>query len=181
MIMISKERLGWALARQRTILITCAAAFLPLRSPAATERITRLDGDVDLVSLAGMAKDYRTLGVDGMKGADLAASSYLFLAVAKPDASDGTVAGWTTQERGSGSVHSRSTDQGLTITGRLEFGRLRIKPGQSVTTDAFVLGQFEDAREGLETYAEAIAKANRIKLPKIPNGYCTWYPNVSTA
>ena len=129
------------------ILITWAAALLPLLSPAATERIARPDGDVDLIEtqagspfttfrrelrnpgttdrevrviefarpvpLAGAAKDYRTLGVDGLKGAESAASSYLFLAVAKPDASDGTVAGWITQERGSGSVHSQATNQGL--------------------------------------------------------------------
>ncbi|MCL5097483.1 MAG: hypothetical protein M1608_08140, partial [Candidatus Omnitrophica bacterium] len=46
--------------------------------------------------------------VDGLKGADSAASSYLFLGVARPNASDGIVAGWITQERGSGSVHSKA-------------------------------------------------------------------------
>jgi hypothetical protein len=125
--------------------------------------------------LKGPAKEYRTLGVDGLKGAELVASSHLFLGVAKPDATDGIVAGWVTQERGSGSVHSKATDHGLTITGRLEFGRLRIRPGQTVTTDAFVIGNFKDAREGLESFGDAIARANHIKLPKIPNGYCTWY------
>ncbi len=37
------------------------------------------------------------------------------------------------------------------------------------------MGSFADARLGLEAYADAIAKTNQIKLPKIPNGYCTWY------
>ena len=189
--------------------ITSLAMLLPLGAPAATQRIVRPDGDVDLletqagapfttyrrelrnpgptarevrlveftcqVPLAAAAREYRTLGVDGLKGAEAPASSYLFLGVARPDASAATVAGWITQERGSGSVHSQATDGGLTLTGRLEFGRLRLKPGQSVTTDAFVLGQFADARQGLETYADTIASVNRIRLPKIPNGYCTWY------
>jgi len=146
-----------------------------LRNAGPNDREVRVIEFVRPVSLAGTARDYRTLGVDGLKGAESAASSYLFLAVARPDASDGTVAGWITQERGSGSVHSKTTDRELTITGRLEFGRLRIKPGQSVITDAFVLGSFTDARLGLETYADTIAKVNQIKLPKIPNGYCTWY------
>ena len=113
--------------------------------------------------------------MDGLKGAETPASSHLFLGVARPDASQGTVAGWITQERGSGSVHSHATGQVLTITGRLDYGGLRIKPGQSVTTDAFVMGQFADARQGLETYADRIAEANRIRLPRIPNGFCTWY------
>ncbi|MCL5096337.1 MAG: alpha-galactosidase, partial [Candidatus Omnitrophica bacterium] len=115
------------------------------------------------------------LGVDGLKGADSAASSYLFLGVARPNASDGIVAGWITQERGSGSVHSKANARGLIITGRLEFGLLRIKPGQTIITDAFVIGRFADARQGLETYADTIAKENQIRLPKIPSGYCTWY------
>ena len=176
---------------------------------AATDRIVRPDGDVDLIEkragtpfasyrrelhnssttdreirtvefsltvpLAGPSAEYRTLGVDGLKGAQESASSYLFLGVARPDASDGTVVGWTTQERGSGSVHSVATNDALAITSRLEFGRLLIKPGQTVVTDTLVFGRFANTQQGLEGYADAIARANHIKLPKIPNGFCTWY------
>ena len=178
-------------------LLFGAAILLPPGLPAATERIPRPDGDVDLietqteppftifrrelrntgnsdrevrviefmrsVSLRGAAKEFRTLGVDGLKGAETAASSYLFLAVARPDASEGMVAGWITQERGSGSVHSRATNGNLILTGRLDFGRLRLKPGQSILTDAFVIGSFADARVGLETYADTIdRKSTRL-------------------
>ena len=45
------------------------------------------------LTLAAPAKAYRTLGVDRLKGAESAASSYLFLNVARPDASDSVVAG----------------------------------------------------------------------------------------
>jgi hypothetical protein len=146
-----------------------------LRNAGHTDReLNRVEFALQL-SLAGAAQEYRTLGVDGLKGAETAASSYLFLGTARPNASDGIVAGWITQERGSGSVHSTASDGELTIVGRLEFGTLRLKPGQHITTDAFVVGRFTDARQGLETYAETIAKANHIRLPKIPNGYCTWY------
>ncbi len=146
-----------------------------LRNPGTTDREVRMVEFLRDVPLTGAAQEWRTLGVDGLRSAELPASSYLFLGLARPDASGGTVAGWITQERGSGSVHSKTNGRGVTITGRLEFGRLRIKPGQRVITDAFVIGQFADAREGLETYADAIAQVNHIKLPKIPNGYCTWY------
>jgi hypothetical protein len=146
-----------------------------LHNSGTTAREVRMIEFVHEVPLTGIAKDYRTLGVDGLKGADSPDSSYLFLALAKPDASAGTVAGWITQERGSGSVHCKPGDNGLSITGRLEFGRLIIKPGEKVVTDAFVMGSFADARLGLEGYADLIAKTNQIKLPKIPNGYCTWY------
>ncbi len=130
---------------------------------------------VHQVPLPGPVQEWRTMGVDGLKGAEAPASSHLFLGVARPDATAATIAGWITQERGSGSVHSQATDRGLKIAGRLEYGRLLIRPGQKVVTETFVVGSFTDARVGLETYAELIAKAHHIKLPKIPNGYCTWY------
>ena len=58
---------------------------------------------------------------------------------------------------------------------QLDHGRLRIKPGQSMPTETFALGWFEDARLGLEAYADAISKVYSIKLPRQPAGYCTWY------
>jgi alpha-L-fucosidase len=206
---MSQQQQKAALLTTTKVFTLCALLLLPLYLPAATKRVSRPDGDVDLVetqagspftiirrelqnpgtkdrevrmiefvqpvTLVGSATEYRSLGVDGLKGAESPASSYLFLAIARPDASHGNVAGWITQERGSGSVHSQYANQQLSITGRLEFGCLRIKPGKSVITDAFVMGSFADARQGLETYADTIAQVNHIKLPKIPNGYCTWY------
>lgn len=146
-----------------------------LRNPGTTDREVRTIEFVQSVALTASAESYRTLGVDGLKGAESPASSYLFLAVARPDASEGTVAGWLTQERGSGSVHSQAGKEALTITGRLEYGRLRIKPGETVVSDAFVVASFRDARVGLEAYGDVIAKAHGVRLPKIPSGYCTWY------
>ena len=48
-------------------------------------------------------------------------------------------------------------------------------PGQDAETETFALGWFDDARLGLEAYADAIAKVYAIKLPPQPAGYCTWY------
>ena len=146
-----------------------------LRNTGGTDRVVGRIEFVRQLPLDGAAAEYRTMGVDGLKGAGEPASSHLFMAVARPDAGSGTVAGWITQERGSGSVHCQASGQTLSITGRLDYGTLRIKPGETITTDSFVIGRFADARLGLETYADTIATANRIKLPKIPNGYCTWY------
>jgi hypothetical protein len=49
---------------------------------------------------------------------------------------------------------------------RLDFGRLRIPAGGDSTLETFVLGYFDDARLGLETYADAIAKVYKVKLPQ---------------
>lgn len=51
-----------------------------------------------------------------------------------------------------------------------------LKAGQTRETDTLLLGYFDDARAGLERYADAIAKAYDIHLPPKPGGvYCTWY------
>jgi hypothetical protein len=52
-----------------------------------------------------------------------------------------------------------------------------VEPGSSRQCDTFVVGCFDDILIGLETYADTIASHYQIELPKIPNGYCTWYSN----
>ena len=61
------------------------------------------------------------------------------------------------------------------MAAQIDYGRLRIKPGQDARTETFALGWFDDARLGLEAYADAVARVYAIKLPPQPAGYCTWY------
>ena len=37
------------------------------------------------------------------------------------------------------------------------------------------MGYFDDARLGLEAWADEVAEDYKIKLPPQPSGYCTWY------
>lgn len=164
----------WVETREGTPFVTLRRE---LTNPGPGEREVTVVEFVRRLPLASGVSAYRTLGVDGLKAAEQPASSHLFLAVARGDASDGIVAGWITQDRGSGSVHGAGVGSEMVLTGRLDYGRLRLKPGQTLTTDAFVVGRVDDARVGLERYADAIAQANQIKLPAIPGGYCTWYSN----
>ena len=101
--------------------------------------------------------------------------SYAFLAIADPASRSGVVGGWITVDRGSGVVFSPVTNNGTRIQAQIDYGRLRINPGQDVSAEMFVLGYFEDARQGLESYADAIAQVYHVKLPPQPAGYCTWY------
>src|SRR5205823_13579714 len=41
--------------------------------------------------------------------------------------------------------------------------------------ETFALGFFENAHDGLEAFADTVAKANQIKLPPPYSGYSTWY------
>ncbi|MBN1343684.1 MAG: NPCBM/NEW2 domain-containing protein [Phycisphaerae bacterium] len=128
------------------------------------------------VELGRRAADVRVLGCDGLTPGDKARTSYMFLAAADPKTRGGIVVGWLTHDRGSGIVSSGASQGGLRIEARIEYGKLRIAPGQTADGELLAIGYFKDALVGLETYAETIARANGIRLPKaIPSGYCTWY------
>ena len=88
----------------------------------------------------------------------------------------GAVAGWVTHNRGSGVIDTRAANGKATVMPRLDFGHLRQNPGTETAGETFVLGWFDDARDGLELYGDLIKRIYRIKLPpRPPVGLCTWY------
>jgi len=136
------------------------------------DTVTPVSFDLDL----GKApNDLRALGCDGLTPADKDRIGYTFLAVANPATRAGVVAGWLTHERGSGVVLSSANESSVRIEGRSEYGKLLIEPGQTAEGELFAVGYFDDGLVGLEAYADAIARANRVKLRPVTSGYCTWY------
>ena len=116
-----------------------------------------------------------TLGTGGLLAPDKNPGSYAWLAVAEPMTRNGVVLGWLTQDRGSGVIFSAVKDNHLEIETRLDYGRLRVAPGKSRELETLAIGYFDDARLGLEAWADAVAKVYDIHLPPQPAGYCTWY------
>jgi len=123
------------------------------------------------------AADLRALGTAGLTELHAKANpgSYTFLVVADPETRGGVVTAWLTQDRGSGIVFSDVKDGACVVEPRLDYGRLLIEPGQKVTTETLLIGHFEDARLGLERYADVVAKQYGIVLGPQPTVYCTWY------
>ena len=128
-----------------------------------------------IVDLGKSPAKLRTLGTGGLLEPARNPGSYAFLAVVDPQSRSGVVGGWLTHDRGSGVVFSPVKDNVVRLQSQLDFGRLRIKPGDSAVTETFAVGYFDDARLGLEAYADAIAKFYSIELPPQRAGYCTWY------
>lgn len=127
------------------------------------------------VELGRAAADLRTLGTGGLLAPAKNPGSYVFLAVADPATRHGVVGAWLTQDRGSGVVFSPVKNGQVIIQARTDYGCLRIRPGSAVSTETFVLGYFGDARIGLETYADAVAKYYSVKIRSKQPGLCTWY------
>jgi len=140
-----------------------------------TATIDKLASGTLPIDLGKPPKDLRALGCDGLTPADADRTSYTFLALADPETTAGVVCGWLTQGRASGIVSSEKDDDLVTIEARAEYGKLLVPPGKTVKGETLVIGYFDDCLAGLEAYAETIAKAHQIKLPKVPSGYCTWY------
>lgn len=106
--------------------------------------------------------------------------SYVWLALAEPMSRNGVVAGWLTHDRSSGVIFTDIADGKVIIKPRADYGRLTIPPGAQVPMELFAVGLFEDARFGLEAFADALAAVYAIKLPPQPSGHCTWYHGKSS-
>ncbi len=121
--------------------------------------------------------ELRALGTAGLTGVDRQANpgSHSFLAVADPQSRAGLVAGWVSHDRGSGVLFSDVKEGKAVVDSRLDYGKLLIESGQTVKSETLVVGHFDDARLGLEAYADAVAKYYRIALLPQPTVYCTWY------
>jgi len=130
------------------------------------------------IDLGKPAGELRTMGTAGLTAPDKNPGSYLFLTAADPATRRGVVAGWLTEDRGSGVVFSSVKDGSLEFKARIDYGHLRIPADASADLETLAIGVFDDARLGEEQYADAMKKQYDIKLRPRSAVYCTWYSNV---
>jgi hypothetical protein len=139
---------------------------------AITKKLRTLSATVELGQPPVLLK---TLGTGGLHTPDKKLGSYVWLAVAEPQSRHGVILGWLTGERGSGVVFSQSAGGAVLTEAQIDYGRLRLEPGATEALETLAIGYFDDARLGLETWADTVAKVRDIHLPPQPTGYCTWY------
>lgn len=117
----------------------------------------------------------KSFGTGFLSDVDSAAGSFCFGAVVDPQSRRGVVSATLTQDRGSGVFFTDVKGGRCYVRARVDFGRYQVDPGQSRETETILIGYFDDARFGLEAYADAVAKQYAIKLKPEPSVYCTWY------
>jgi len=127
------------------------------------------------IDLGTPVADLRTLGYDGLLAADQPRTRFLSLAAANPKTGAGVVCGWVTHDRASGLVWSRGKQDKLHVEPISEYGRVVVPPGKTLEGETFAIGYFDNAADGLEKFAEAIAKHYGIRVKPVPAGYMTWY------
>jgi hypothetical protein len=127
------------------------------------------------VDLGRPPRELITFGTAGLLAPDQNPGSYAWMAVADPQSRQGVVGGWLTHRRGSGVVLSRIDKDLVCISAQIDYGRLPVTSEKTELLETFALGYFDDARLGLEEWADTIARIYRIRLRPQPVGYCTWY------
>ena len=127
------------------------------------------------LDLGKPANELRTLGTAGLTRPEKNPGSYLFLTCADPVTRRGVVAGWLTEDRGSGVLFSSVKDGAVEFKARIDYGHLQIPAGASAELETLAVGFFDDARIGEELYADAIKRQYRIALRSRTAAYCTWY------
>ena len=106
-----------------------------------------------------------TQGTAGLRKPHENPGSYLFLTCADPATRRGVVAGWVTEDRGSGVLFSSVKDGKVEFKAQIDYGHLRIPSGKTAQLETLAIGCFDDARVGLELYADAIAQHCRDQAP----------------
>ena len=127
------------------------------------------------LDLGQPANELRTMGTAGLTAPDKNPGSYLFLTCADPATRRGVVAGWLTEDRGSGVFFSSVTNEAVQFTARIDYGHLLIPAGASAKLETLAIGIFDDARIGEESYAEAVRRQYQITLRPRTATYCTYY------
>ena len=140
--------------------------------PVTLKAINPLAADL---ALGPAPKDLRTLGYDGLAPADVPKTTYMAMTVADPASGAGVVCAWLTHDRGSGIVSLAPAEGAVRVEARSDYGRVQIPAGGSVEGEKLLVGLFDDARLGLEAYADAMAKLYHVKVKPVPSGYMTWY------
>ena len=146
-----------------------------LKNGAAQQVTNRISYAALKLNLGLPTAALTTLGTGGLLKPDKNPGSYMWTAVADPATRRGVVAGWVTTDRGSGIVSMGVTNDIVSLLPHVDYGRLLFEPGQSETLETFAIGLFDDARLGLEAYADTIAAIYQIRLPPMPTVHCTWY------
>lgn len=100
---------------------------------------------------------------------------HLFMALADPATNRGIVAAPVTIDAGSPILFSKLENNQVQLTLQNQYGAT-VPPSLSpFGGDWWVIGYFDDARLGLEKYADEFARINKLKMKHLPVGLMTWY------
>ena len=100
---------------------------------------------------------------------------HLFSAIADPATNRGIVAAPVTIDAASPVLFTKVQDGKVQLTLQNQYGAAVPPALEPFGGDWWVIGEFDDARAGLEQYAAEFARINRQQMKRCPVGLMTWY------
>jgi len=114
-------------------------------------------------------------GPNGLFKADHNQGQHLFTAIADPADNRGVVAGIVTIDAVSPVVFTDIKGGKVRLTLQDQYGTTVPSTMSAFGGDWWVIGYFDDARVGLEWYADEFARINQLEMKRCPVGLMTWY------
>jgi len=127
-----------------------------------------LDLGIDATKLKG-------LGPGGLFDPAKNPGQHVVTAIADPASGAGVVAGLVRIDAASGVLLTNVEGGKVVLTLRNDYGSVVPPQLAPFGGDWWALGWFDDARDGLESYANEFARLNGVKLKPAPVGFMTWY------
>lgn len=118
-------------------------------------------------------QDFRTISTAGLQNAKVEMGGYMVMGLGHATQRNGIVCGWISSDAGSGIINIQA--EGQFMVPHVDYGGLRVQPGESRQGELLAFGYFDDIRMGLESYADAVSSYYEINLRPLPGVYCTWY------
>lgn len=173
-------RVAWANGWKTTLRVYEGSPFIQMQTTVVNEGqepfvVASLPISEVNLDLGVPVNQLKSFGTDFVKPLDEPITSFSFTALVDPTTRNGVVAGQLTHDVSSGVFTTEVKDGTPVIRCREDFGRFQVLPGKSRATDTLLIGYFDDARLGLEAYADAVVKQYGIELRPEPVVYCTWY------
>ncbi len=138
--------------------------------------VNRVAYPVFALSGRSTEKPWKILGTGGLVSPEKNAGSYMWSAAGEPESGMAAVAGFISTDRASGVVRTALSGDGkLSLLPHADYGRLVLEPGREEWSEVLAAGLFPVAQDGLERYADAIARFYDVKLKPTPAVHCTWY------
>ncbi|MFA6450311.1 MAG: alpha-galactosidase [bacterium] len=127
------------------------------------------------VALKAPYEQIRIQGTGFLTTPDKNPGSYVFMAVADKETNHGFVSAWLTENRGSGIIKAEKSGLKAVLNAQIDYGALRVASERHAEGETLVMGYFDDARLGLEQYADLVAREYDIRIRPPMDGYCSWY------
>ncbi len=142
----------------------------PVVQPGNRAQVLR--AKLDLGVAAGKLK---VLGPGGLLDPAGNKGQHVLSAVADPVSGAGVVAGLVRIDAVSGALFTAIEGGQVVLTLRDDYGSAVPPHLKTDGGDWWAVGRFDDARLGLEAWADEFARINQVKLPPVPVGHMTWY------